>query len=208
MIKDTILSCDCQPLRSQTIIGYMSGHSKWNNIKNRKGAQDIKRGKAFSQCAKAIKVATQEGASGDPKFNPFLRIALEKARAVNMPKDKIQRAIDRGLGKTHAGVALEEIHYEGFAPGGVGLIIAAVTENKNRTASEIRTILSKAGGSLGSPGSVGYMFSRSGGEYHVTMPMEIADESTQEKLQELMDNLRELDDVEDVYCAGTWEGKE
>lgn len=186
----------------------MAGHSKWNNIKNRKGAQDTKRGKAFSQCAKAIRSATKEGGSGDPKFNPTLRLALEKARAVNMPNDKIQKAIDRGLGKTAAGVIMEEINYEGFAPGGVGMIIASITDNKNRTASEIRTILSKAGGALGSPGSAGYMFNRIDGEYQVTMPMTITDENQQLKLQELMDNLRELDDVEDVYLAGEWEGKE
>lgn len=209
MIKDTITSCDCQPLGSATIIAlYMAGHSKWNNIKNRKGAQDIKRGKAFSQCAKLIKSATKEGGGGDPKFNPSLRLALDKARAVNMPNDKIQKAIDRGLGKTAAGTIMEEINYEGFAPGGVGMIIVSVTDNKNRTASEIRTILSKAGGSLGSPGCAGYMFSRVDGEYQTTMPMIIDDPMQQEKLQELMDNLRELDDVEDVYLAGEWEGKE
>lgn len=209
MIKDTT----CVPRLSTTLVlAYnhhnMSGHSKWNNIKNRKGAQDIKRGKVFSQCAKAIKIATKEGNSGDPKFNSFLRIALEKARAVNMPKEKITKAIDRGLGKTNSGLVLEEINYEGFAAGGVGLIIVAVTENKNRTAAELRMILSKAGGSLGSPGCASYMFKRENGEYHVTMPLIISDVEQQETLQELMDNLREFEDVEDVYCAGEWEGKE
>ncbi len=186
----------------------MAGHSKWNNIKNRKGAQDIKRGKAFSQCAKAIKSAIKEGGGGDVKFNPSLRLALDKARAVNMPNDKIQKAIDRGMGKTAAGTVMDEINYEGFAAGGVGMIISSITDNKNRTASEIRTIMSKAGGALGSPGCASYMFNRVEGEYQVTMPMAITDEEQQQNLQELMDSLRELDDVEDVYIAGEWEGKE
>jgi len=186
----------------------MAGHSKWNNIKNRKGAQDKIKGKAFSMAAKMIKIAVKEGASGDPKSNPSLRLALDKARAVNMPKSNIQRAIDRGLGKTKSGASLKDVVYEGFVAGGVGLIVSAITENPNRTSAEIKTMFSKSGGSLGSTGSVSYMFLREGGEYKVTMPMEITDEKKQEKIQEVMDSFRGLDDVEDVYCAGVWEGKE
>lgn len=186
----------------------MAGHSKWNNIKNRKGAQDAKKGKAFSMAAKAIKMAVQEGKSGDPNFNPTLRLALEKARAVNMPKDKIQKAIDRGLGKTTNGSVLKEMVYEGYAAGGVGLMIAVVTDNVNRISTEVRTLLSKNGGSLGGPGSVSFMFTREDGEYKTTMPMQIDDEKQQEQLQDLIDSLREIDDVEDVYCTGEWEGKE
>jgi YebC/PmpR family DNA-binding regulatory protein len=186
----------------------MAGHSKWNNIKNRKGAQDKKKGKAFSMAAKAIKIAVKEGKSGDPKSNPSLRLALEKARSVNMPKDKIQKAIDRGLGKTASGVVLSENTYEGYAPGGVGLIIVTVTDNTNRTGGDIKSFLSKSGGSLGSPGSVSFMFNREGGEYKTTMSMQITDKKQQEKLQELIDTLRDMDDVEDVYCTGEWEGKE
>jgi YebC/PmpR family DNA-binding regulatory protein len=186
----------------------MAGHSKWNNIKNRKGAQDAKKGKAFSMAAKAIKMAVKEGKSGDPKSNPTLRLALDKARAVNMPKDKIQKAIDRGLGKTDSGSVIKEVVYEGYASGGVGLMVVTMTDNTNRTSSEVRTLLSKSGGSLGGPGSVAFMFTREDGEYKSTMPMQIPDEAQQESLQELMDNLRELDDVEDVYCSGEWEGKE
>lgn len=186
----------------------MAGHSKWNNIKNRKGAQDKIKGKAFSMAAKQIKIAVQEGKSGDPKSNPSLRLALDKARSVNMPKDKIQKAIDRGLGKTAAGAVLKENVYEGYAPGGVGLIITTVTDNVNRTGSEIKSFLSKSGGSLGSPGSVSFMFNRDGGDYKTTMPMQIEDEKQQEKLQEIIDSLRDMDDVEDVYCTGEWEGKE
>jgi YebC/PmpR family DNA-binding regulatory protein len=186
----------------------MAGHSKWNNIKNRKGAQDKIKGKAFSMAAKAIKIAVKEGASGDPKSNPSLRLALDKARAVNMPKDKIQKAIDHGLGKTKSGIVLREVAYEGFVSGGVGLIVLTITENTNRTGAEIKMMFSRSGGSLGSPGSVSYMFAREGGEYKVTMPMQITDEKQQEKLQEILDGFREMDDVEDVYCAGEWEGKE
>lgn len=186
----------------------MSGHSKWNNIKNRKGAQDKIKGKAFSVVAKMIKIAVKEGVSGDPKSNPSLRLALDKARAVNMPKSNIQRAIDRGLGKTKSGLSLKDVVYEGFVAGGVGIIVVAITENPNRTSAEIRTLFSKSGGSLGNTGSVSYMFSREGGEYKVTMPMKITGEKKQEKLQEIMDAFRELDDVEDVYCVGVWEGKE
>lgn len=186
----------------------MSGHSKWNNIKNRKGAQDKIKGNAFSMAVKAIKIAVKEGGSGDPKSNSSLRLALEKARAVNMPKDKIQKAIDRGLGKTKSGVALKEVIYEGFVSGGIGLLVLAVTENMNRTGSEIKMKFSKNGGSLGSPGSVSYMFSREGREYKLTMPMQITDKKQQNKLQEIMDSFRELDDVEEVYCSGEWEGKE
>jgi YebC/PmpR family DNA-binding regulatory protein len=186
----------------------MAGHSKWNNIKNRKGAQDKKRGAAFSQCAKLIKIAVKEGGSGDPKSNSSLRLAIDKARAVNMPKDKIAKSIDRGLGKTASGVSLKEAIYEGFASGGVGLVIVAVTENTNRTSADVKFVLSRNGGTLGSPGSVSYMFKRENGEYKVQMPMQIDDEKQQEKLEELFDALRELEDVEDVDCAGVWEDKQ
>lgn len=185
----------------------MAGHSKWNNIKNRKGAQDKKRALSFSHAAKAIKIATKEGGSGDPKFNANLRLALDKARAVNMPKDKIQRAIDRGLGKTESGVILSEVVYEGYAPGGVGLMIVAVTDNKNRTSADLKNILSKAGGTLAGPGSVAFMFERQGSEYRPTIPMQIDDEGQQEKIQELIDELLEYEDVEDVFSSGVWEGQ-
>jgi YebC/PmpR family DNA-binding regulatory protein len=186
----------------------MSGHSKWNNIKNRKAAVDGKKAKIFTQLAKNIRMAVKEGGSGDPKFNASLRLLLEKAREANMPKDKVQKAIDVGLGKGD-GANSQEVIYEGFGPGGVGMMIVAMTNNHNRTSGEIRTILSKAGGSLGAPGCVKYMFSRSeNNEFVLTMPMLITDLSTQEALQELIDSLLEHDDVEDVYCVGEWEGKE
>lgn len=194
--------------QSKNIAEFMAGHSKWHNIKNRKDAQDKKKGTFFSQCAKAIKSAVKEGNSSDPKSNYVLRLAIDKARSVNMPKDKINKAIDRGLGKTAGGVVLREAVYEGFASGGVGLIIVAVTENPNRTSAEIKFILSRNSGSLGSPGCVSYMFKREGGEFKVQIPLLITDPKQQQKLGELLDSLRELDDVEDVYCAGVWEDQQ
>lgn len=186
----------------------MSGHSKWNNIKKRKGAVDAKKGKVFGQLARAIRMAVKEGGSGDPQMNPSLRPLLDKARAENMPKEKIQKAIDVSLGKGGENVA-KEVIYEGYAPGGAGLLIVALTDNTNRTGSEIKTILGKGGGSLGSPGSAMYLFTRSAdGGYISTMPYAIDDEAMQVKIQNLIESLEENDDVEEVFCSGEWEGKE
>lgn len=185
----------------------MAGHSKWNNIKNRKGAVDAKRGKVFSQLSKNIRIAVKEGKSGDPKANIGLRFAIEKAREANMPNENIQRAVDRGLGKGKGGEIRENI-YEAFGPGGVGLLIVAQTDNNQRTATELRTVLGKAGGSLGGPGSAMYLFQRNGDEFSVAIPMEIADADAQERLTDLIDQLRNNDDVEDVYCAGVWPDQE
>lgn len=186
----------------------MAGHSKWNNIKNRKAAVDAKKGKEFSQISKNIRMVVKEGKSGDPKMNPALRVQLDKARAANMPNSKIQKAIDAGLGKGANGI-IKEVVYEGFGPGGVGMIAIGLTDNQNRTSAEIKFAFSRSGGSLGSPGSVMYMFSRSeDGGYVSTMPMEITDESQKKQVQDLIDTLRENDDVEDVYCVGEWPEKE
>ena len=185
----------------------MSGHSKWSTIKHKKGVADIKRGKLFSQLSKNIRIAVKEGKSGDAQFNPRLRLEVEKARAANMPKDNIDRAIARGLGKGKGG-AIQEVVYEGFGPQGVGLIIVAHTDNMQRTAGEVRSTLSKAGGSLGGPGSVMYMFQRQGDEYHVTIPLPVEDPELQERMQDLIDTLRENEDIEDVFCAGVWQNKE
>ncbi len=185
----------------------MSGHSKWNNIKNRKGAADAQKGKLFSQLAKNIRIAVKEGKSGDPKASPSLRLAVEKARAANMPNENVLRAIERGLGKGKGG-QIQEIIYEGFAPPGVGIIIMAQSDNPQRTAGAVRAILSKAGGSLGGPGSAMYLFQRHGDEFQITIPMEVTDLEQQEKLEDLINTLRDNEDVEDVFCAGIWEGKE
>lgn len=178
----------------------MSGHSKWNNIKNRKGAQDTLKSKVFSQLSRLIRVAAKQGGSGDPKSNSALRLILDKARVANMPKDKVQKAIDVALGKGN-GSQIQEIVYEGFGPGGIGMMIVSFTDNVNRSSAEIRFVLGKAGGSLGSPGSVRYMFTRDHeGEFVATMKLPVSEEDSA-KLAELADNLRELEDVEDVFMA-------
>lgn len=186
----------------------MAGHSKWHNIKNRKAAVDSKKGKIFSQLAKNIRMAVKEGDSGDPRFNANLRLLMEKAREANMPKEKVQKAIDVGLGKG-AGANVQEVVYEGFGPHGVAFMVVTMTNNVNRTAGEIRNIFSKAGGSLGTPGCVRYMFTRGeSNEFVLVMPMVIEDEAIQHDLQDFIDQLREHDDVEDVYCVGEWPDKE
>lgn len=182
----------------------MSGHSKWSTIKHKKGVADAKRAKAFTEVGKLIRVAVQKGQSDDPNFNPSLRLALEKARAVNMPKDNIQRAIDRGMGKGAAG-RLEEVVYEGFGPGGVAAMVVSLTDNKQRTAAEVRNTFGKHGGSLAGPGSAAYMFERDEetGGYVCTMQMPLPDQASVEQLVALQDALLENDDVEDVYWAVT-----
>lgn len=139
----------------------MSGHSKWSTIKRQKGAADIKRGLTFTKVANAITIATKMGGSGDPESNPRLRMAMEEAREVNMPKDNINRAIDRGLGKL-PGQSIEEISYEGFGPGKVAFFIEGLTDNKLRTNQEIRNIFEKSNGILGGQGSTAYMFDKKG----------------------------------------------
>jgi YebC/PmpR family DNA-binding regulatory protein len=187
----------------------MAGHSKWNNIKNRKGAVDAKRGKIFSNISKLIRIAVREGKSGDPKLNPSLRVALDKARAANMPKTNIQKAIERGLGKTSSGNVIQEIVYEGFGPGGVATIVVAMTDNPNRTAAEVKFAFSRNEGSLGSPGSAMYMFKRNNdGGYECTMPMELEDKQAINSLNSMLEKLRESEDVEDIYLATKLEEEE
>jgi YebC/PmpR family DNA-binding regulatory protein len=186
----------------------MSGHSKWSTIKHKKAATDSKKGKIFGQLARQIRTAVKEGGSGDPQSNATLRTMLEKARAENMPKEKIQRAIDAGLGKG-AGGELRTILYEGFGPGGVAFLVLTVTDNTNRTTGEIRLLFSQAGGSIGSPGSAKYLFTRGNdGTYTAMMPFPVSDSQQQQQLQDLLDALNEHDDVEEVFCTGEWEGKE
>lgn len=136
----------------------MAGHSKFKNIMHRKGAQDKKRSKVFSKLSKEITVAAKMG-TPDPDMNPRLRTAIAAARAQNMPKDNIERAIKKSQ---QDGENYEEVRYEGFGPAGVGVIVEALTDNRNRTASEVRTIFSKNGGNLGETGSVSFMFDRVG----------------------------------------------
>lgn len=135
----------------------MSGHSKWATIKRKKGAADAKRGQLFTKLTREITVAAKEG-GGDPEANFRLRLAVQKARAENMPADNIQRAIQRGAGGGEGGANYEEIMYEGYGPHGVAFIVQTLTDNRNRTVAEVRSIFTKAGGSLGETNSVGWMF--------------------------------------------------
>ncbi|MGA7615737.1 MAG: YebC/PmpR family DNA-binding transcriptional regulator [Thermoanaerobaculia bacterium] len=138
----------------------MSGHSKWSTIKHKKGAADAKRGKVFTRIIKEMTVAARLG-GGDPEANPRLRAAVAEAKASNMPKDNIDRAIKRGTGEIE-GSTYEEVTYEGYGPGGVAILVEAFTDNTNRTTPEIRHIFEKYGGNMGTPGSVKYLFERKG----------------------------------------------
>lgn len=138
----------------------MSGHSKWSKIKHQKAVSDVKKGSLFTKLGRTVTIAAKDG--GDPNFNFKLRLALEQAKIGGVPKDTIERAIKKGTGEDKEGAALEEILYEGFGPGGVAILISTVTDNKNRTVSNVKHILSQHGGSLGGAGSVAWMFERKG----------------------------------------------
>ena len=139
----------------------MSGHSKWSTIKHKKGAADAKRGKLFSKLSRAIMVAAKEGGA-DPATNLALQNAVEKARSYSMPKDNIERAIAKGAGEGTDGATFETVVYEGYGPEGVAVIVEALTDNRNRTASEVRHLFSKHGGNLGATGAVAWQFERRG----------------------------------------------
>ncbi len=138
----------------------MSGHSKWSTIKHKKAAQDAKRGKIFTKLIKEITVAARLG-GGDPAANPRLRAAIDSAKAQNMPKNNIERAIKKGTGELE-GVSYEEVTYEGYGPGGVAVLVETITDNRQRTVAEVRHIFSKRGGSMGEPGSVAWLFEKKG----------------------------------------------
>ena len=144
----------------------MSGHSKWSTIKRKKGAADAKRGQVFTKLAREITVAARTGLP-DPESNVRLRLAIQKARAENMPKDNIDRAIQRASG-ADGGAQYEEVFYEGYGPGGTAIMILAMTDNRNRTVGEIRALLTRAGGTLGEGGSVGWIFDQTG---LITLPV-------------------------------------
>jgi YebC/PmpR family DNA-binding regulatory protein len=139
----------------------MSGHSKWSSIKHKKGAADAKRGKLFTKLARAITVAARDG-GGDPDGNAPLATAIQKARDASMPKDNIQRAIDRGSGVGADAEAIERVVFEGYGPGGAAVLVEALTDNRNRTSADVRHAFSKRGGSLGEPGSVAWIFEKRG----------------------------------------------
>ena len=139
----------------------MSGHSKWASIKHKKAVVDARRGQQFTKLARAITVAAREG-GGDPEGNPALTLAIQKARDASMPKDNIERAIGKGTGEGVDADRIENVLYEGYGPGGVALLIEALTDNRNRTGADIRHLLAKNGGNLGEPGSVSYLFQKQG----------------------------------------------
>ena len=175
----------------------MAGHSKWSKVKRFKGAIDAKRGKIFSKLSKEITIAAKIG-GGDPNANPRLRGAIQAAREQSMPNDNIERAIKRGTGEGVDAQNFEEIVYEGYAPGGVAVIVEAATDNKNRTAAEIRSIFTKNNGNLGSSGSVSYMFHRKG---QITVPRSSIDEDRLFELA-LEAGAEELTTTENEYEIG------
>src|ERR671936_1631468 len=138
----------------------MSGHSKWSTIKHKKAVTDARKGQQFTKMAREITIAAREG-GGNPEANYRLRLAIEKARSVNMPHDNIQRAIKRGTGEL-AGTQIEQLRFEGYGPHGVAIMVDTVTDNRNRTSSDIRNLFTRSGGNLGTSGSVGWMFTRQG----------------------------------------------
>jgi len=177
----------------------MSGHSKWSTIKHKKGAADAKRGKIFTRILKEMTVAARMG-GGDPNGNPRLRAAIAEAKANNMPKDNIERAIKRGTGEIE-GVTYEELTYEGYGPGGVALMVETMTDNTNRTTPEIRHIFEKNGGNLGTPGSVRFQFERKG--YFTIEKSAVSEDKLMEVALEAGADDLETDDPEafEVYAA-------
>lgn len=174
----------------------MSGHSKWSTIKHQKAVTDVRRGRIFSKMAKLVALAAQKG--GDPNLNPSLRLAIEKAKAVNMPNDNIRRAIKKGTGEDKS-ASLEEIIYEAYGPGGAPLIIKTITDNKNRTVSEIKHLLQVFGGKLAEMGSVQYLFTKEKNDWVPKYPAEVNNEKQREQLKKLFEALEEQEDVEEVY---------
>ena len=173
----------------------MAGHSKWANIKHRKARQDAVKGKLWSKCSRAIIIAAKNG-GGDPEMNLTLRYAIDDAKAANMPKDNIEKAIKKGAGELDSGESYQEIRYEGYGPGGVAVIVDCLTDNVNRTAPEMRKIFEKGGGNLGKPGAVAFGFASKG-----VIVIE-ADKVDEEKLMEIVLEAGAEDVAE---SGGAWE---
>ncbi len=175
----------------------MAGHSKFANIKHRKGAQDKKRAKVFSRLSKEITIAAKMGLP-EPDANPRLRTAIAAARAQNMPKDNIERAIKKSADA--GGDNFEEVRYEGFGPSGIGVIVETLTDNRNRTAGDVRSTFSKNGGNMGENGSVSFMFERCGA---VAYPVDIADADTvfEAAIESGAEDVNSSDDEHEILCA-------
>jgi YebC/PmpR family DNA-binding regulatory protein len=176
----------------------MSGHSKWHTIKHKKGAADAKRGKIFTRIIKELTIAARNG-GGDPDMNPRLRTIIAEAKSVNMPADNIKRAIRRGTGEEE-GLIYDEIMYEGYGPGGVAVMVDTITDNRNRTVSEIRHIFGKYGGNLGEANSVGWMFEKKG--LIVVNKSDAAEDTLMTAaLDAGADDLQDAGDTWDVTCS-------
>lgn len=174
----------------------MSGHSKWSTIKHKKAATDVRRGQLFSKLARKIIIAAGEK-GGDPNTNTSLKQAIDEAKAANMPLANIERAIKKGTGE-EKGEALEEVLYEAYGPAGVAILITGITDNKNRTSSEIKKILSDHGAKLGGPGSASFMFRKEGADFVPNTPIQVSDEDKQ-KLKKLFEALDDHEDVQEIY---------
>ena len=177
----------------------MSGHSKWHNIQAKKGKADAARGKIFTKIGREIAIAVREGGA-NPESNGKLRDVIAKAKANNMPNDNIQRSIKKAAGEG-SGLTYEEITYEGYAPGGVAIICNIVTDNRNRTSADVRHIFDKNGGSLGTPGSVSYMFDNKGQIVVEREPGMDEDEMMMMALEAGAEDVKVLDDVFEIYTA-------
>jgi YebC/PmpR family DNA-binding regulatory protein len=174
----------------------MAGHSKWANIKHRKGAQDKKRSKIFTRLLKEVTVATKEGGT-DPDMNPRLRLAIQKAKGANVPKDTIERAVKKGSGAD--GTTYEEVNYEGYAPNGVAVYVECATDNINRTVANLRSYFSKSGGSLANSGSVAFLFERKG-----VFTIDVSDISLEEddlELELIDGGAEEIEREEEMYVV-------
>jgi YebC/PmpR family DNA-binding regulatory protein len=177
----------------------MSGHSKWSTIKRQKGVADAKRGQAFTKLSNAITLAVKQGGGiADSSSNFKLRLAIDRARNMNMPKDNIERAIERAVATSKS--SFDEVVYEGFAPGGVAIIVEAATDNKNRTTSEVKNIIEKNGGTMGNPGSVNYLFTRRG-ELIVKKNNLSADDVLMTALDAGLDDIEEESEVFFLYTS-------
>ena len=183
----------------------MAGHSKWASIKHKKAATDAKRGKLFTKLARAITVAARDG-GGDPEGNPALATAIEKAKSYSMPKDNIQRAVDRGTGEGADAAAIERVLYEGYGPGGAAILVETLTDNRNRTGAEIRHAFDRHGGNLGEPNSVAWMFDKRGvilvdPEVHSEEDLIIAIDAGAEDVVDEGDELRVVTDPQQLSAV-------
>jgi YebC/PmpR family DNA-binding regulatory protein len=177
----------------------MSGHSKWATIKHKKGAQDKARGKLFAKLIRQVEVAAREG-GGDPESNPTLRTMFQKARSASVPMDTIEKAIKRGTGELE-GVKYEQINYEGYAPAGVAVIVEVLSDNRNRTGADVRSIFSKNGGNMAEPGAVSWQFERKG---VVILPKSIAEDDLMVvALEAGAEDLEDQGDTWQLTCAPT-----